>query len=147
LYYLIYILFPTAGPQYYYIVNGIENVKSGVFHQIGTYFQYNNVLFSDHSNSGFFYDLVETTQLAGERPTAAFPSSHVGISTLIMMHIYNKRYFWVLGLLFPIYLSLVAATVYIQAHYVIDVIVGLLSATLFYYLSKRVYKKLFLIKQ
>ena len=147
LYYLIYILFPTAGPQYYYIVNGFEDVKSGVFHQIGTYFQYHQVLVNDDGGTGFFLKLVDTTQLAGERPTAAFPSSHVGITTLIMMHIFNKKYFWVFGLLMPIYLCLITATVYIQAHYLIDVIAGLLSAVLFYFVSGRVYRKLFLIKQ
>jgi membrane-associated phospholipid phosphatase len=147
LYYLIYILFPTAGPQYYYIVNGMENVKSGVFHQIGTYFQYNHVLVNNNAGTGFFLQLVDTTQLAGERPTAAFPSSHVGITTLIMMHIYKKKYFHVFMLLVPIYLSLVAATVYIQAHYLIDVIAGLLSAVLFFFVSARIYNKLFLVKQ
>ncbi|NDV67281.1 hypothetical protein D0T60_18910, partial [Bacteroides sp. 224] len=30
---------------------------------------------------GFFYNLVKTSQQVGERPTAAFPSSHVGAGT------------------------------------------------------------------
>jgi membrane-associated phospholipid phosphatase len=147
LYYLIFVLFPTAGPQYYYIVNGLENVKGGIFHQIGTYFQYHHVLVNDSNGTGFFLKLVDTTQLAGERPTAAFPSSHVGISTLIMLHIYKKKFFHVFMTLFPIYLALVAATVYIQAHYLIDVIAGLLTAVLFFFVSARVYNKLFLVKQ
>ena len=146
-FYLIYILVPTAGPQYYFIADGIENVKHGLFNNIGTYFHSNHVLVSDHSNSGFFYDLVETTQLAGERPTAAFPSSHVGISTLIMIHIFNKKYYHVFMVLIPIYLSLVTATVYIQAHYLIDAIAGLLCAFLFFFISNKIYNRLFLIKQ
>ena len=34
---------------------------------------------------GFFYSLVEGSQQVGERPTAAFPSSHVGMSTVLMI--------------------------------------------------------------
>lgn len=146
-YYLIYILFPTAGPQYYFIVNGIDNVKCGIFHQIGTYFQSHYMLLNDSNATGFFQRLVDTTQLAGERPTAAFPSSHVGISTIIMMHIYKKKYFYVFLSLVPVYLALITATVYIQAHYLLDVIAGLLSAVLFFFVSASVYNKLFLVKQ
>ena len=144
LYYLIYIFFPTAGPQYYFIANGLADVEKGIFHHIGTYFQYNHVLVSNHSDTGFFINLVETTQLAGEQPTAAFPSSHVGITTLIMIHIYKKRYYKVFTSLVPVYMALVAATVYIQAHYLIDVFAGLITAFLFYFASIKVYKKLFL---
>lgn len=143
LYYLIYIFFPTAGPQYYYIANGLADVEKGIFHNVGSYFQYNQVLVSNHSDTGFFLNLVETTQLAGERPTAAFPSSHVGITTLIMIHICRKRYFKVFSGLLPVYLALVASTVYIQAHYLIDVFAGLITAFLFYFASIKVYKKLF----
>ena len=145
-YYLIYCISPTVGPQYYFIANGMEDVTNGIFHHLGNYFITNHKLipFSDHG--GFFMNVVQATQMAGERPTAAFPSSHVGISTLIMIHIFKKRYYKVFSFIVPFYLALLASTVYIRAHYVIDVLAGLITAFLFYYLSQWVYNKLFVAK-
>jgi len=139
-YYLIYILFPTAGPQYYYQAIGLDQVNSGVFPKIGFYFDKHQALSSIGNNSGFFSQMVQNTQQVGERPTAAFPSSHVGISTLIMILIVKNRQRILLSILFPIYLALVTATVYIQAHYVIDVIAGFTTAFVFYFLGILVYK-------
>ena len=86
-------------------------------------------------SDGFFYSLVEGMHDAGERPTAAFPSSHVGITTILMFLAWRTRckpLFW--GMM-PFY------TVYIQAHYVIDVIAGWISAIIIYavllFLSKK----------
>jgi len=138
-YYMIYILFPTAGPQYYYQAIGAENLNSANFPNIGYYFDRHQSLLSIGNNSGFFSQLVRNTQMVGERPTAAFPSSHVGITTLIMILIIKNRQYILLALLSPVYLALVAATVYIQAHYVIDVIAGLSTAFLFYFLGSLVY--------
>lgn len=138
-YYLIFIYFPTAGPQYYFSVIGIDNINAGVFPKIGLYFNDNQTLLPSANKSGFFFELVEKTQQVGERPTAAFPSSHVGISTLIMILILKSKNYLVFGLLTPIYVALVLATVYIQAHYLIDVVGGLISATLLYYLGTYIY--------
>ena len=85
--------------------------------------------------------MVQNTQQVGERPTAAFPSSHVGISTLIFILILKIRRYIFFSMLFPIYLALVAATVYIQAHYVIDVIAGLGTSVLFYFLGSIAHKE------
>ena len=142
LYYLIYSVFPTVGPQYYYIANGMEDVGKGIFNHVGNYFLTNHTLIPYSDKGGFFMNLVQTTQMAGEMPTAAFPSSHVGISTLIMIHFFVKRYFRVLAFISPVYLVLLASTVYIRAHYLIDVFAGLLTAFLFYYLSVTVYMKI-----
>lgn len=142
MYYFIYIIFPTAGPQYYYSVDGLENVRLGIFQNVGHYFNDNQILFSTQKHSGFFLQLVKNTQMVGERPTAAFPSSHVGITTLIMILVAHNKQYLMFGLLFPIYLALVMATVYIQAHYVIDVIAGFVTAFIFYYFSNFVYKQL-----
>lgn len=141
-YYTIYILFPTAGPQYYFPAIGIENIQAGVFPQIGHYFQTHQSMITTTHNDGFFFHLVESAQQSGERPTAAFPSSHVGISSLIMLLVFNKKKYILLGILLPLYLALVGATVYIQAHYVIDVVAGWISAILFYFLSNAVYLRL-----
>lgn len=139
-YYTIYILFPTAGPQYYYQAIGLEQVNSGIFPHVGYYFDKHQELLSKCSNTGFFSQMVQNTQQVGERPTAAFPSSHVGISSLIMILIAKNRRYVLFAILAPIYLSLVAATVYIQAHYVIDVIAGLITAVAFYFLGSLVYR-------
>ena len=141
-YYTIYILFPTAGPQYYFPAIGIENIQAGVFPQIGHYFQTHQSIITTAHSDGFFFHLVENAQQSGERPTAAFPSSHVGISSLIMLLVFNKKKYILLGILAPLYLALVGATVYIQAHYVIDVVAGWISAILFYFLSNAAYFRL-----
>jgi len=138
-YYTFYIVFPTAGPQYYFQAIGIENAHAGFFPQVGYYFNEHQALLTSGTNSGFFYDMVDTTQKLGERPTAAFPSSHVGISTVIMILIIKNRRFLLLTLLLPLYLSLVTATVYIQAHYVIDVFAGLITASVLCYLGIQTY--------
>ncbi len=140
LYYLIYIAFPVAGPQYYFPAIGKENLLQAIFPPVGTYFHQNNSLLIDGDHFGFFYQLVENTQQVGERPTAAFPSSHVGISTLIVILILHYRQFRIFFALLPFYLALVMATVYIQAHYLIDVLAGLVSSYLFYRLSNRIYE-------
>ena len=91
---------------------------------------------------GFFYSLVEGSQQVGERPTAAFPSSHVGISTILMIMAWrgSKKLF---ACLIPFYMLLCGATVYIQAHYVIDAIVGFFSAFLLYVVVTWMFKKWF----
>ena len=138
-YYLIYIVFPTAGPQYYYQAIGLDQVSTGVFPKIGLYFDKHQELLSLGNHSGYFSHMVQNTQQVGERPTAAFPSSHVGISTLIMFMILKNRQYKLMSLLFPVYMALVIATVYIQAHYVIDVIAGFVTAFTFYFLGSLIY--------
>ena len=140
-YYTLYILFPTAGPQFYFQAIGLDQVQAGVFPHVGYYFDKHQELLTPAYNSGFFSQIVQNTQQVGERPTAAFPSSHVGISTLIFILILKNRRYIFFSMLFPIYLALVAATVYIQAHYVIDVIAGLVTSVLFYYLGSIAYKE------
>jgi len=140
-YYTLYILFPTAGPQYYFQAIGLDQVHSGTFPQVGYYFDKHQELLSPSHNSGFFSQMVQNTQQVGERPTAAFPSSHVGISTLILILILKNRRYLLFSILFPIYLALVAATVYIQAHYVIDIIAGFTTAFLFFVLGSLAYKE------
>lgn len=132
IYYLIFILFPTAGPQYYYSAIGDANVQAGIFPHIGHYFDNNSELDDSNSVTGFFPSLVERIQQMGERPTAAFPSSHVGISTLILLLLIRGKHYSLFLLSFPLYLILVFATVYIRAHYAVDVLAGFLSAIALY---------------
>lgn len=135
IYYAIFIFFPAVGPTYYYDAVGIGDIAKGIFPPLHDYFStHTDCLVSPGYPQGFFYHLVEDAKATGERPTAAFPSSHVGVSTICMLltaRTKNWKLFWVL---FPIYVFLCLATVYIQAHYLIDAIAGLLSGILIYFI-------------
>lgn len=144
LYYLVFIALPVAGPQYYFKAIGVEVAANGHFPPVGHYFQYHmEMLPNPGDSSGFFHQMVENSQEAGERPTAAFPSSHVGISTITMMLAWRSKNKWLFFLLLPVYLSLCCATVYIQAHYLTDAICGFLTAIGVYYLTAWIFKKLY----
>ena len=143
LYYLIYIFVPVAGPQFYFPAIGMDEVEACNFLAIGDYFNHNDILLPGPGfEQGLFYDLVEASQEVGERPTAAFPSSHVGISTILMIMAWRVNKNLCYGLT-PFYVLLCCATVYIQAHYLIDVFAGLISAVVIYILSTWMYKKWF----
>lgn len=143
IYYTIYLFVPVVGPQFYFPVVGWENAEAGVFFPVGDYFNYHPELFPGrYDQPGFFYSLVETSQQLGERPTAAFPSSHVGISTLLML-MAGRLSRKLCCFLLPFYVLLCMATVYIQAHYLVDVIVGFFSAFVIYFFTTFVYKYYF----
>ena len=143
LYYLIYIFVPVAGPQFYFPAIGMDNVEACNFLSIGDYFNHNAILLpGPNFDQGLFFDLVEASQEVGERPTAAFPSSHVGISTILMIMAWRVNKKLCYGLT-PFYVLLCCATVYIQAHYLIDVFAGWISAIAIYILSTWMYKKWF----
>jgi membrane-associated phospholipid phosphatase len=118
IYYLIFALFPVKGPQFYFTGDDALAV-----------------------NSGLFSNLVKTAQYLGENETGAFPSSHVGMSIifLILSYKYLRKAF--LAILVPVIL-LWFATVYIKAHYLIDVIGGFISAPLIYIISVKLYSKI-----
>ena len=143
LYYLIYIFVPVAGPQFYFPAIGMDNVEACNFLSIGDYFNHNAILLpGPNFEQGLFFDLVEASQEVGERPTAAFPSSHVGISTILMIMAWRVNKKLCYGLT-PFYVLLCCATVYIQAHYLIDVFAGWISAVAIYILSTWMYKRWF----
>ena len=143
LYYLIYIFVPVAGPQFYFPAIGMDNVEACNFLSIGDYFNHNAILLpGPNFEQGLFFDLVEASQEVGERPTAAFPSSHVGISTILMIMAWRVNKKLCYGLT-PFYVLLCCATVYIQAHYLIDVFAGWISAVAIYILSTWMYKNWF----
>lgn len=141
LYYLFYILIPVAGPQYYFQAIGYEWAKIGIFPEMGTYFKYHTEMFPAPGDpEGFFFGLVKNAQDIGEHPTAAFPSSHVGITTILLILSFKESR--ILGFcLLPIALLLYGATVYIQAHYVIDAIAGFITAFPVYFLTKYIFQK------
>ena len=113
---------------------GISDIEHGIFPALGNYFStHTDCLSTPGYTDGVFYQLVEDAKAAGERPTAAFPSSHVGISTVIMLlgwHTGKHKLFYVM---LPFYIFLCMATVYIQAHYLIDALAGLVTGAVFYF--------------
>lgn len=133
-YYVVFVFVPVTGPTFYYKAVGLDNIAHGVFPALGDYFNtHTDCLPTPGYTGGFFYDLVEDAKAAGERPTAAFPSSHVGISTVCMLlaaHTRQRRLVW---LMLPFYIFLCMATVYIQAHYAIDALAGLVTGVALYY--------------
>lgn len=134
LYYLVFIFLPVAGPTFYYKAVGLKKIMAGIFPPMHDYFNFHqDCLPSPGYTDGLFYQLVEDAKAAGERPTAAFPSSHVGISTVIMWLIIHARNWRLLYVVLPFYVLLCCSTVYIQAHYLIDAIFGLISGTIFYF--------------
>ena len=136
LFYVIYIFLPVAGPQYYFQAVGIEEIQAGHFPSLGTYFSsHTEMLPAPGYADGLFYHLVHAAQ-TGERPTAAFPSSHIGISTIVLL-LARRHAPRLLPVLIPLWALLCCATVYIQAHYLVDAIAGLLAAPLILWLAKR----------
>ena len=135
LYYVIFIFLPVTGPQYYYAAAGLDDIAQGIFPNLHDYFATHDEALPMPGNSdGFFYQCVASAHETGERPTAAFPSSHVGITTILLFLAWrtkNRPLFY--GML-PFYMLMCLATVYIRAHYAIDVIGGWVSAVIFYIL-------------
>lgn len=135
IFYVVFLFVPVAGPTFYYEAVGLKDIAQGVFPALGDYFNSNSsCLPTPGYTDGIFYHLVEDAKAAGERPTAAFPSSHVSVSTVCMLlvwHVRNRRLFWAL---LPFYVFLCMATVYIQAHYLVDALAGLLTGAMVYFL-------------
>lgn len=141
LYYIIYIFLPVAGPQFYFPVIGEEIAVAGPYPELGDYFNLHpEITIAQEGKGGLFTELVGMAQGAGERPTAAFPSSHIGVTTILVMLAYRAKK-WLFAVMFPVYVLLCCATVYIKAHYLVDAIAGLVTGVLVYYLTMWLYKK------
>ncbi len=140
-YYIIYEWLPVAGPQYYFKAVGEQCAQTGVFPDVADYFRYNTECLSLDIR-GLFSNLVVGAQEIGERPTAAFPSSHVGMSTVTMILLYRTGDRLSFYCVLPVYLLLCCGTVYIKAHYCIDSIAGFFSAIIVYVLLYVLYDRL-----
>jgi len=115
-YYLIFSFLPVVGPQFHFIGADAIPPSSGVLSDFMMYINHNF-----------------------EKPTGAFPSSHVGM-TLIFSYLafrFSKKLFL---LFLPFSLLILLATVYIKAHYAVDVIAGILTAPIVYWLSLKLYR-------
>ena len=134
IYYLIFIYVPVVGPTFYYDAVGVDEIAKGIFPAMGDYFNsHTDCLPTPGYTKGIFYQLVEDAKEAGERPTAAFPSSHVGVSTICMLLAWHSGNRKLLFVMLPFYVFLCMATVYIQAHYLIDALAGFVSAVVIYF--------------
>jgi membrane-associated phospholipid phosphatase len=117
-YYLVFIVLPVAGPQYYF-QDSVDPLPRGYV----------------------FGPLLQMAQKLGEGRTAAFPSSHVAICLMIVWGCfrYARRLVWYVV---PVAVILIISTVYIRAHYVIDVIAGIVTAPLVYTVSGWLFARL-----
>ncbi len=142
LFYVIFIFLPVAGPTFYFKAVGLDLINQGVYPNIGHYFEFHSDLADDCLPSpgwtkGVMWQIVEFAKWAGESPTAAFPSSHVGVTTVCLSLLYrtgNRRVFYSV---LPFAILMFFATFYIQAHYAIDAIFGVLFGLIFQSLLTR----------
>ena len=134
IYYVVFVFLPVTGPQYYYAVVGLDNIANGVFPDIGTHFAlHQDKLPIPGDPNGFFHQLLEAAHETGERPTAAFPSSHVGITVILSILAWQARNkpLFILTLVFLLLINI--ATIYLRAHYVIDIIAGWVTSIIIYF--------------
>ena len=142
-YYVIFDLLPVTGPQFYYLAAGTENIAAGIFPNLGDWFlTHSERMAAPGWRDGFWYHMLDLTHDAGERPTAAFPSSHVGVTTVLMLlALHTKSHKLVAGMLL-FYLLMCFSTVYIYAHYLIDALAGLVTGIALYYVLCAIYTKM-----
>lgn len=135
IYYVVFVLLPVTGPQFYYLAVGSEKIATGIFPNLGDWFlTHAERMEAPGWTDGFFYHLLDLTHDAGERPTAAFPSSHVGVTTIVMLLALRTRSKGFIFTILPFYILMCLSTVYIYAHYAIDAIAGMVTGILLYYL-------------
>jgi membrane-associated phospholipid phosphatase len=117
LYYIIFAIFPVVGPQYHF--GHPEAEPHYVFGKI------------------MHYILVNA-----EEPTGAFPSSHVGIAiiTVYIAFKHQKKLFYIF---LPFAIGICFATVYLRAHYLVDVFGAIITVPVFISISNLVYNKLY----
>lgn len=140
-FYVIFIFLPVAGPQYYYSAVGTDQIAQGIFPNIGNYFEtHTEGLTAPGWKDGIFYKLLIFAHEVGERPTAAFPSSHMGATVVFLILAWlskSRRLFWSFV---PLAVLMFFATFYLQAHYAIDAIAGVFAGLVIYFLLLGLYK-------
>ncbi len=119
-FFILFIFIPVAGPQYFFNAEKLPVI-----------------------NGGAFTKLIRIVQEVGERPTGAFPSSHVGV-TLIVLQLSWKYIRNLFYLLLPVAFVLILSTVYISAHYAVDIIGAFIFAPFIYAFSNYSYHKIML---
>lgn len=119
-FYLFFIIYPVGGPQFYF--TDWPQLPQGYI----------------------FGHLIRMIQENGEAPTAAFPSSHVSIC--IMLIVLCFRYAKVLlKIILPVAVLLILSTVYIRAHYLVDILAAFVITPFMFIFSEFVFNKIMLI--
>lgn len=118
IFYILFSLFPVAGPQYYFSKELIQIPSGFVFEPI-----------------------IRFVQFLGERPTGAFPSSHVSICFMLLWGC-GKLTPRLLFIIIPVSVLLILSTIFIGAHYATDVIAGIVVTPIVYKVSERLYNLL-----
>lgn len=118
IFYLIFIIVPSWGPQFYFF-SPINQAPEGVF----------------------FQKIVSFIQITGESKTGAFPSSHVGMTFIVLLLSFRhvKVYGWII---LPFAVLLFCSTVYIKAHYLVDVVGGFMIAPILLIVSEKLWNLL-----
>jgi membrane-associated phospholipid phosphatase len=117
-FYFVFIIVPVVGPQFYF-TPPLNEVPDGYL----------------------FCKIMRFLQYVGEEPTGAFPSSHVGITFIVV--IFAARHCReLLKYILPLFIILVFSTVYIKAHYLVDVFGGLAAVAVTYPLVSWLYRKI-----
>ena len=116
LFYLVFAVLPVMGPQFYFTLP-LNEVPDGYL----------------------FCKLQRFVQIIGEKPTGAFPSSHVGISFTVVIFV-AQHCRVLLKYVLPLFVILVLSTVYIKAHYLVDIIGGFAAVAITYPLVNRLYR-------
>ncbi|NBB91329.1 MAG: phosphatase PAP2 family protein [Spirochaetes bacterium] len=118
--YVWYVFFPVQGPKYFF-----ESLNRS------WYSEFEGYVFVPLMRAVF-----DRMTLAG----AAFPSSHVaiGLIAVLLLRPHLPRLF---RLYLAFFVLLCASTVYIYAHYVLDVIAGLAVAPVLLWTAKRLYRR------
>ena len=141
-YYTIFVILPVTGPQFYYQAAGINKIAAGTFPNLTDYFLTHSERMAPPGwHEGFFYHLLEMAHNAGERPTAAFPSSHVGVTTVMILLACHTRSKKLVFSMLPFFVLMCFATVYLYAHYAIDAIAGLITGLIIYKVLRHRAKK------
>lgn len=109
--YIWYTFFPVKGPKFF--IESLYNVWYSNFQ--GFYF------------TELMKRIFNSTNLGG----AAFPSSHVAISliALFLNRTYNRN---LMPVILPLTFTLMLSTVYLYAHYFVDVVGGIFAAVILY---------------
>lgn len=110
--YLLYMFIPVAGPV---------ELRHGRFEEQGLFIHIMNWIYAN-----------------AEKPGAAFPSSHatIAVMTLLFARRSHRLTFWIF---LPLVTGLLFSTIYGFYHYVVDVVVGVLLAVIFYVGYNRLY--------
>jgi membrane-associated phospholipid phosphatase len=121
MYYIVFDVLPVTGPQYYF-----------------------DTMTKEPTPPYFFGKIMRYLLLEYEKPTGAFPSSHVGLA-LILSYVAFKNQKNMFYASLPFVIGICFATVYLKAHYAIDVLGALVTVPIFIIISGYVYDRLLLL--